>query len=87
MGVGKSAGSIGDFLGFGCADEHPLSAEAVSKTKVLAIKKSALAAAASRDPAIERQVLLLMARELACLQERTLLLIEKCAGTCLRIYS
>ena len=66
----------GDFFGFECADEHYLSAEAVSNTKVLAIKKSALAAAASRDAAIERQVLLLMGRELARLQERTLLLLK-----------
>jgi len=66
----------GDFFGFECADEHSLSAEAVSNTKVLVIKKSALAAAASRDAAIKRQVLLLMARELARLQERTFLLIK-----------
>ena len=33
----------GDFFGFECADEHSLSAEAVSNTKVLVIKKSALA--------------------------------------------
>jgi CRP/FNR family transcriptional regulator, nitrogen fixation regulation protein len=65
----------GDFFGFECADEHSLSAEAVSNTKVLVIKKSALAAA-SRDAAIKRQVLLLMARELARLQERTFLLIK-----------
>ena len=66
----------GEFFGFGSADEHTLSAEAVSNAKVLAIKKSALAAAASRDAVLERQVLLLMARELACLQERVLLLVK-----------
>jgi len=66
----------GDFFGFECADEHTLSAEAVSNAKVLAIKKSALAAAAGRDATLERQVQLLMARELACLQERVLLLLK-----------
>jgi CRP/FNR family transcriptional regulator, nitrogen fixation regulation protein len=66
----------GDSFGFECADEHTLSAEAVSNAKVLVIKKSALAAAASRDAAIERQVLLLMTRELARLEERVLLLLK-----------
>jgi CRP/FNR family transcriptional regulator, nitrogen fixation regulation protein len=66
----------GDFIGFENADEHTLSAEALSNTKVLAIKKSALAAAASRDAAIERQVLVLMAHELARLQDRVLLLLK-----------
>jgi CRP/FNR family nitrogen fixation transcriptional regulator len=66
----------GDSFGFECADEHTLSAEAVSNAKVLVIKKSALAAAANRDAAVERQVLLLMARELARLEERVLLLLK-----------
>jgi CRP/FNR family transcriptional regulator, nitrogen fixation regulation protein len=66
----------GDFFGFGCADEHTLSAEAVSNAKVLVIKKSALAAATSCDGRIERQVLLLVARELARLQDRVLLLLK-----------
>ncbi|MFY9836020.1 MAG: cyclic nucleotide-binding domain-containing protein [Xanthobacteraceae bacterium] len=66
----------GDFFGFECADEHSLSAEAVSNAKVLVIKKRVLAAAASRNAAIERQVLLLMACELARLQDRVLLLLK-----------
>jgi CRP/FNR family nitrogen fixation transcriptional regulator len=66
----------GDFFGFGCADEHTLSAEAISNAKVLVIKKSALAAATSCDGRIERQVLLLVARELARLQDRVLLLLK-----------
>jgi CRP/FNR family transcriptional regulator, nitrogen fixation regulation protein len=66
----------GEFFGFECADEHSLSAEAVSNAKVLVIKKRPLAAAASCDSEIERQVLLLMARELAHLQERVLLLLK-----------
>jgi len=66
----------GDFFGFGCAGQHTLSAEAVSNAKVLVIKKSALAAATSRDCRIERQVLLLVAHELARLQDRVLLLLK-----------
>jgi CRP/FNR family transcriptional regulator, nitrogen fixation regulation protein len=66
----------GDFFGFDCADEHTLSAEAVSSAKVLVIKKIALAAATSCDGRIERQVLLLVARELARLQDRVLLLVK-----------
>jgi CRP/FNR family transcriptional regulator, nitrogen fixation regulation protein len=66
----------GEFFGFECADEHSLSAEAVSNAKVLVIKKRVLAAAASLDAAIERQVVLLMAGELSRLQERVLLLLK-----------
>jgi CRP/FNR family transcriptional regulator, nitrogen fixation regulation protein len=66
----------GDFFGFECADQHTLSAEAVSNAKVLVIKKSALAAGASRDAAIKCQVLWLMGRELAQLQDRVLLLLK-----------
>jgi CRP/FNR family transcriptional regulator, nitrogen fixation regulation protein len=66
----------GDFFGFECADQHTLSAEAVSNANVLVIKKSALATAARRDAAIEGQVLLLMAGELARLEERVLLLLK-----------
>jgi CRP/FNR family nitrogen fixation transcriptional regulator len=66
----------GEFFGFECADEHTLSAEAVSNAKVLVIKKRVLVAAASRDAAIERQVLLLMAGELARLEDRVLLLLK-----------
>jgi CRP/FNR family transcriptional regulator, nitrogen fixation regulation protein len=66
----------GEFFDFEGADEHRLSAEAVSNAKVLVIKKRVLAAAASRDAAIERQVLLLISHELARLQDRVLLLIK-----------
>jgi CRP/FNR family nitrogen fixation transcriptional regulator len=66
----------GEFFGFEGADEHRLSAEAVSDAKILVIKKRILAAAASRDAVIERQVLLLMSHELARLQDRVLLLIK-----------
>jgi len=66
----------GDCFGFECTEEHTLSAEVVSNAKVLAIKKSALAAAASRDAGIQRQILSLMASELARLQDRVLFLLK-----------
>jgi CRP/FNR family nitrogen fixation transcriptional regulator len=66
----------GEFFGFEGADKHTLSAEAVSNAKVLVIKKRVLAAAANRDTGIEHQLLLLMARELAHLQDRVLLLLK-----------
>ena len=65
----------GDYFGFACADAHTLSAEAVTNAKVRIIKKSVLMAVANRDD-IERQLLWLMTRELAHLQERVLLLIK-----------
>lgn len=66
----------GDCFGFECTEEHTLSAEVVSNAKVLAIKKSALAAAASRDAGIQRQILSFMASELARLQDRVLFLLK-----------
>ena len=65
----------GDYFGFECSGAHTLSAEAITNAKVRIIKKSVLMAVANRD-AIERQLLLLTARELAHLQERVLLLIK-----------
>jgi CRP/FNR family nitrogen fixation transcriptional regulator len=66
----------GEFFGFESSDEHTLSAEAVSNAKLLVIRKRALAAATNGDAVIERQVLLLMAGELARLQARVLLLLK-----------
>jgi CRP-like cAMP-binding protein len=65
-----------DFFGLESADRCTLSAEAVTNASVLVIKKSALAAAAKHDAAIEYQLLLLANRELAHLQARVLLLIK-----------
>src|SRR6516165_5898886 len=65
----------GDYFGLGCSGAHTLSAEAITNAKVRIIKKSVLMAVANRDD-IERQLLWLMTRELAHLQERVLLLIK-----------
>lgn len=66
----------GDFFGLESADRYTLSAEAVTNARILVIKKSALAAAAKHDAAIEYQLLLLANRELARLQAQLLLLIK-----------
>jgi CRP/FNR family transcriptional regulator, nitrogen fixation regulation protein len=66
----------GDIFGLEFADEHALSAEAITDARVLVIKRSALANLAGRDPAIGRELYALTARELARVQERVLLLIK-----------
>ena len=66
----------GDIFGLEFADEHTLSAEAITDAKVLVIKRSALAALAGRDAAIARELYALTARELRRVQERILLLIK-----------
>jgi CRP-like cAMP-binding protein len=66
----------GDIFGLEFADEHTLSAEAISDTKVLVIKRSALNALAGRDASVSRQLFALSNRELRRMQTRVLLLIK-----------
>src|SRR6516165_7520511 len=66
----------GDIFGLEFADEHTLSAEAVSDTKVLVVKRSALSALAGRNPSVAQQLFALTGRELHRVQDRTLLLIK-----------
>src|SRR6516164_4258962 len=66
----------GDIFGLEFADEHTLSAEAVSDTKVLVVKRSALSALAGRDPSVAQQLFALTGRELCRVQDRILLLIK-----------
>src|SRR3974377_1009849 len=66
----------GDIFGLEFADEHTLSAEAISDAKVLVIKRSALTALAARDPSVAQQLFALTGRELHRVQDRTLLLIK-----------
>ncbi len=66
----------GDIFGLELADEHTLSAEAITDAKVLVIKRSALTALAGRDAVIGRDLYQLAARELRRVQERILLLIK-----------
>jgi CRP/FNR family transcriptional regulator, nitrogen fixation regulation protein len=66
----------GDIFGLEFADEHTLSAEAITDCKVLVVKRSALNALASRDASVAQQLFALTGRELHRVQDRVLLLIE-----------
>ena len=66
----------GDVFGLEVGDEHALAAEAVTESKVLVVKRSALIGLASRDSGIARELWALMSRELARGQARILLLVK-----------
>ncbi len=66
----------GDIFGLEFADEHALSAEAITDAKVLVVKRSALTALAGRDAAVARELFALTGRELQRVQERIMLLIK-----------
>jgi len=66
----------GDIFGLEFADEHTLSAEAITDSKILVIKRSAINALAGRDAAIGKQLFNLTGRELCRVQDRILLLIK-----------
>jgi CRP/FNR family transcriptional regulator, nitrogen fixation regulation protein len=66
----------GDIFGLEFADEHTLSAEAISDAKVLVVKRSALNTLAGRDPGVAQQLFALTGRELHRVQDRILLLIK-----------
>ncbi|HTP90405.1 MAG TPA: helix-turn-helix domain-containing protein [Xanthobacteraceae bacterium] len=66
----------GDIFGLEFADAHALSAEAMTDTKVLVVKRSALDAVAARDASIAQQLFAQTGRELQRVQERILLLIK-----------
>lgn len=66
----------GDLFGLEVGDEHTFSAEAVTTSKVVVIKRSALIARAARDPEIARQLWAVTGSELARVQDRTLALVR-----------
>jgi len=66
----------GDIFGLELGCEHQFSAEAISDTKVLVIKRSALVNLANRDGDIARQLWSFTARELERVQNHLLLLIK-----------
>ena len=66
----------GDIFGLETGDEHSFSAEAISDSKVLVIKRSALIALAGRDAAVGRQLWALTGSELRHVQGHILLLIK-----------
>ena len=66
----------GDIFGLEFADDHVMSAEAITDVKVLVIKRSAVTALAARDAGVARELFALTGHELQRVQERILLLIK-----------
>lgn len=66
----------GDVFGLEFAEEHSLSAEAITDAKVLVVKRTALHALAGRDVSVAQQLFALTGRELHRVQDRILLLIK-----------
>jgi len=66
----------GDVFGLEVGEEHGFSAEAITESKVLVIKRSSLIALAARESAVARELWTLTGRELARVQEHILLLVK-----------
>ena len=66
----------GDIFGLEAGDDHAFSAEAVSDSQVLVIKRSAAMDMAARDSTVARQLWTVTGRELQRAQEHVLLLIK-----------
>ena len=66
----------GDIFGLEAGDDHAFSAEAVSDSQVLVIKRSAVMDLAARDSTVARQLWTVTGRELQRAQEHVLLLIK-----------
>jgi len=66
----------GDLFGLEAGDDHSFSAEAVSDSKVLVIKRSAIFALAARNSDVARQLWNLTTRELRRMQSHIMLLIK-----------
>ena len=66
----------GDIFGLETGDVHTFSAEAITECKVIVIKRSAVMTLAARDNDVARQMWELTARELARVQEHSLVLIK-----------
>ena len=67
---------LGDIFGLEYGDEHTLSAEAITDTKVVVVKRGMLIALAGRDPVIGRELLAVTGSELTWVQTRMLLLVK-----------
>jgi CRP/FNR family transcriptional regulator, nitrogen fixation regulation protein len=81
----------GDVFGLEVGDDHTFSAEAVSDSKILVIKRSTLVSLADRDTDVARQLWTMTASELQRVQDHILLLIktaqERVAGFLLEMAS
>jgi CRP/FNR family nitrogen fixation transcriptional regulator len=66
----------GDVFGLEVGEEHAFSAEAITATKVLVVKRSALMHLAARDSNVARELWTLTGQELARVQEHIVLLVK-----------
>ena len=66
----------GDVFGLEVGEQHAFSAEAVTESKILVVKRSALMALAARDSDVARELWTLTGRELARVQEHIVLLVK-----------
>jgi CRP/FNR family transcriptional regulator, nitrogen fixation regulation protein len=66
----------GEVFGLELTDQHTFSAEAITDTRILVIKRSAVAALAARDNEVARQLWALTGRELHRVQDHLMLLIQ-----------
>jgi CRP-like cAMP-binding protein len=66
----------GDVFGFEIGADHAFSAEAITNTKVVVIKRSAVSALAARDHAVAQQLLGLTVQELGRAQNHIMLLVK-----------
>jgi CRP/FNR family nitrogen fixation transcriptional regulator len=66
----------GDVFGLEFGEEHAFSAEAITESKVVVVKRGALLALAARDIDVARELWTLTGRELARAQDHLLLLVK-----------
>lgn len=66
----------GDVFGLEIGDEHTFSAEAITDSSILVVKRSAVIAQAARDNGVARELWAATARELRRTQDHLLLLIK-----------
>jgi CRP/FNR family transcriptional regulator, nitrogen fixation regulation protein len=66
----------GDVFGLEFGDDHAFSAEAITDSKVVVVKRGALNALAERDPAIGRDLFAITGRELRRVQDHLILLVK-----------
>jgi CRP-like cAMP-binding protein len=66
----------GDIFGLQFADDYALSAEAMTDSKILVVKRSAFNALAGRSPTLAQEIFAVTGRELRAMQNRVLLLVK-----------
>jgi CRP/FNR family transcriptional regulator, nitrogen fixation regulation protein len=66
----------GDVFGLDAGEDHAFSAEAVTQSSILVIKRSTVTAQAAKDPALSRQLWNLTSCELQKMQDHVMLLIK-----------